>query len=84
MFVMKLLSVVNITLHVLFLAYQCSNSIKFIFKTVFNYVMNVGKSTRSCICYFLAHDRMSVASLCNHDLSVVVVVVVVVVCEHSS
>ena len=37
---------------------------------------------------FLAHDRMSVASLCNTDLSViiviVVVVVVVVVCEHSS
>ena len=34
---------------------------------------------------FLAHDRMSVASLCNPDLSVVVVVVVVVVvCEHSS
>ena len=35
---------------------------------------------------FLAHDRMSVASLCNPDLSVVVVVVVivvVVVCEHS-
>ena len=39
--------------------------------------------------WFLAHDRMSVASLCNPDLSVVVVVVVVivvvvVVCEHSS
>ena len=39
--------------------------------------------------HFLAHDRMSVASLCNPDLSVVVVrrrpvVVVVVVCEHSS
>ena len=34
---------------------------------------------------FLAHDRMSVASLCNPDLSVVVVVVVVIViCEHSS
>ena len=40
---------------------------------------------------FLAHDRMSVASLCNPDLSVVVVViivivivVVIVVCEHSS
>ena len=36
----------------------------------------------------MAHDRMSVASLCNHDLSVVVVgvisVVIVVVCEHSS
>ena len=31
--------------------------------------------------YFLAHDRMSVASLCNHDLSVVIVIVI---CEHSS
>ena len=31
---------------------------------------------------FLAHDRMSVASLCNHDLSVVVVIIVI--CEHSS
>ena len=41
--------------------------------------------------YFLAHDRMSVASLCNPDLSVVVsissvgvVVIVIVICEHSS
>ena len=33
---------------------------------------------------FLAHDRMSVASLCNHDLSVIVIIVIVVVCEHSS
>ena len=33
---------------------------------------------------FLAHDRMSVASLCNHDLSVIVVIVIIVVCEHSS
>ena len=34
---------------------------------------------------FLAHDRMSVTSLCNHDLSVIVVVVIVgIVCEHSS
>ena len=37
---------------------------------------------------FLAHNRMLVASLCNHDLSVssgiIVVVIVVVVCEHSS
>ena len=31
---------------------------------------------------FLAHDRMSVTSLCNHDLSVIVVIIVV--CEHSS
>ena len=31
---------------------------------------------------FLAHDRMSVASLCNHGLSVIIIVVVVV-CEHS-
>ena len=32
--------------------------------------------------FFLAHNRMLVASLCNHDLSVVVIVIVV--CEHSS
>ena len=43
-----------------------------------------------CSYHFLAHDRMSVASLCNPDLSVVVVVIVIVivivivVCEHSS
>ena len=41
-------------------------------------------------CCFLAHDRMSVMSLCNPDLSVIIVVIVVilivviVVCEHSS
>ena len=35
---------------------------------------------------FLPHNRMSVVSLCNHDMSVIVVVVVVigVICEHSS
>ena len=36
---------------------------------------------------FLAQDRMSVASLCNHDLSVGsggIVGVIIVVCEHSS
>ena len=39
---------------------------------------------------FLSHNRMLVASLCNHDLSVVIVVgvgivvIIVVICEHSS
>ena len=40
---------------------------------------------------FLAHNIMSVASLCNHDLSVIIVVgigiiiiIIVVICEHSS
>ena len=39
---------------------------------------------------FLSRNRMLVASLCNHDLSVVIVVgvgivvIIVVVCEHSS
>ena len=46
-----------------------------------------GRESLNVLC-FLAHDRMSVASLCNHDLSVVgivvVVVVIIVVCEHSS
>ena len=38
-----------------------------------------------CVEQFLAHDRMSVVSLCNPDLSVIVIVVVIiVVCEHSS
>ena len=39
---------------------------------------------------FLSHNRISVVSLCNHDLSVVIIigigiiVVTVVICEHSS
>ena len=45
-----------------------------------------------CFLLFLAHDRMLVASLCNHDLSVIIVVIVIVIivvvvgviCEHSS
>ena len=51
------------------------------------YCMHAVRSTLLGFSHFLAHDRMSVASLCNPDLSVVVVVVVVVivvVCEHSS
>ena len=42
--------------------------------------------TTTLVC-FLAHDRMLVVSLCNHDLSVVsvgIVIIIVVICEHSS
>ena len=48
------------------------------------------KNTGNCITRygFLAHDRMSVMSLCNCDLSVVIFIVIIVVvgiiCGHSS
>ena len=35
-----------------------------------------------CSLFFLAHDRMLVVSLCNHDLSVGIGIIVI--CEHSS
>ena len=61
-------------------ACMCITSLSLIFFITSAGHMHSELSASIC---FLAHNRMSVMSLCNHDLSVIVVIVVVV-CEHSS